>query len=71
MDRGQEPDDDGPDSDTRGDDGVLRLESDDEPELPGLTDEALRLLEVAREELSAEESENPFTPIVPLAISHS
>ncbi len=28
---------------------------DDEPELPGLTDEAKRLLEVAREELEAEE----------------
>jgi len=62
-------DDDGPDSDTRGDDEFYGRESDDEPELPGLTDEALRLLEVAREELSAEESENPFTPIVPLAIS--
>ncbi|WP_442928549.1 polyketide synthase Pks13 [Mycobacterium sp. JS623] len=38
----------------------------DEPELPGLTDEALRLLEVAREELEAEERP---TPIVPLAVS--
>ena len=37
-----------------------------EPELPGLTDEALRLLEVAREELEAEE---PHTPVVPLAVS--
>ncbi|WP_142271504.1 polyketide synthase Pks13 [Mycobacterium sp. AT1] len=37
-----------------------------EPELPGLTDEALRLLEVAREELDAAEA---TTPIVPLAVS--
>ncbi|HKV17981.1 MAG TPA: polyketide synthase Pks13, partial [Mycobacterium sp.] len=35
-------------------------------DLPGLTDEALRLLEVAREELEAEE---PHTPVVPLAVS--
>jgi polyketide synthase 13 len=35
-------------------------------ELPGLTDEALRLLEVAREEL---ESAEPHTPVVPLAVS--
>ncbi|MDY6997193.1 MAG: polyketide synthase Pks13, partial [Actinomycetota bacterium] len=41
----------------------------DEPELPGLTDEALRLLEVAREELAAAEAENPTKPIVPLAVS--
>ncbi len=39
---------------------------DREPELPGLTDEARRLLEVAREELEA--SEQP-TPVVPLAVS--
>ncbi|MFV1363504.1 polyketide synthase Pks13 [Mycolicibacterium elephantis] len=40
--------------------------TDDEPELPGLTDEALRLLEIAREEL--ESAEQP-TPVVPLAVS--
>jgi polyketide synthase 13 len=40
--------------------------SDDEPELPGLTDEAKRLLEVAREELEAEEA---AAPVVPLAVS--
>ncbi|HTI74675.1 MAG TPA: beta-ketoacyl synthase N-terminal-like domain-containing protein, partial [Mycobacterium sp.] len=40
--------------------------SDDEPELPGLTEEALRLLEVAREELEAEEQ---TAPVVPLAVS--
>ncbi|MGB7503882.1 MAG: polyketide synthase Pks13, partial [Mycobacterium sp.] len=38
----------------------------DEPELPGLTDEALRLTEVAREELAAEE---PTAKLVPLAVS--
>jgi polyketide synthase 13 len=43
---------------------------DGEPELPGLTDEALRLLEVAREELEAGQNsgEQP-TPVVPLAVS--
>ncbi|MDT5151738.1 MAG: polyketide synthase 13 [Mycobacterium sp.] len=43
----------------------------DEPELPGLTDEALRLLEVAREELAAEAdaAEEPAKPVVPLAVS--
>ncbi|MCT7661585.1 polyketide synthase Pks13 [Mycobacterium deserti] len=39
---------------------------DDEPELPGMTDEAKRLLELAREELEAEEQP---TPVVPLAVS--
>jgi polyketide synthase 13 len=39
---------------------------DDEPELPGLTDEAKRLLEVAREELEAEDQ---AAPVVPLAVS--
>ncbi|WP_137145033.1 polyketide synthase Pks13 [Mycolicibacterium sp. CR10] len=42
---------------------------DDEPELPGLTDEALRLLEVAREELAAEQAEQPTAKLVPLAVS--
>jgi polyketide synthase 13 len=42
-----------------------------EPELPGLTDEALRLLEVAREELAAEtdSAEQQAKPLVPLAVS--
>ncbi|CAN5569156.1 polyketide synthase Pks13 [soil metagenome] len=40
--------------------------AEDEHELPGLTDEALRLLEVAREELEAEEQPKP---VIPLAIS--
>ncbi|ULE34902.1 polyketide synthase Pks13 [Mycobacterium sp. IDR2000157661] len=39
---------------------------DDEPELPGLTDEALRLLEIAREEL---ESADQPKPVVLLAVS--
>ena len=44
---------------------------DGEPELPGLTDEALRLLEVAREELAASEESGAasLTPVVPLAVS--
>jgi polyketide synthase 13 len=44
---------------------------DDEPELPGLTGEALRLLEVAREELAAAEESGAasFNPVVPLAVS--
>ncbi|MGB0962331.1 MAG: polyketide synthase Pks13 [Mycobacterium sp.] len=46
--------------------------ADDEPELPGLTDEALRLLEVAREELESAEAAAdgaPAAKIVPLAVS--
>ncbi|MCH9730619.1 MAG: acyltransferase domain-containing protein, partial [Actinomycetia bacterium] len=45
------------------------LAVDDEPELPGLTDEALRLLAVAREELAAAQAENPTAELVPLAVS--
>ena len=45
---------------------VAYYDEDAEPELPGLTDEALRLLEVAREEL---ESAEPHTAVVPLAVS--
>ncbi len=40
-----------------------------EPELPGLTDEALRLKEVALQELAAQEEAEPPVPLVPLAIS--
>ena len=52
-------------------DGALAYGSGDgddsaEADLPGLTDEALRLLEVARAELDAAE---PHTPVVPLAVS--
>ncbi len=43
--------------------------SEDDHELPGLTDEALRLLEVAREELDAAEVTDPAKPVVPLAVS--
>ncbi len=38
-------------------------------ELPGLTDEALRLLEAARAELAAAEAAEPTKKIVPLAVS--
>jgi polyketide synthase 13 len=50
---------------------VAARDGEAEPELPGLTDEALRLLEVAREELAAEEAaqEAPAKPLVPLAVS--
>jgi polyketide synthase 13 len=54
--------------------GAAANSSGEEPELPGLTDEALRLLEVAREELAtagedSAEAAEPFKPIVPLAVS--
>jgi polyketide synthase 13 len=44
--------------------------ADEEPELLGLTDEANRLLEIAREELESSQNngEHP-TPVVPLAVS--
>ena len=43
---------------------------DDEAELPELTDEAKRLLEVAREELEAgQNGDQQHTPVVPLAVS--
>jgi len=53
--------------------GVEALDS-DEHELPGLTDEALRLLEVAREELASEvdaaaAAGESAKPLVPLAVS--
>ena len=52
---------------TYGEFGQRAVDADEgDAELPGLTDEAKRLLEVAREELEAEE---PHTPVVPLAIS--
>ncbi|MDP9165616.1 MAG: acyltransferase domain-containing protein, partial [Actinomycetota bacterium] len=56
------------DDDSDDDDDLDRpaVATDDEPELPGLTDEALRLLAAAREELDAAE---PTTPLVPLAVS--
>ncbi|GLP78917.1 polyketide synthase Pks13 [Mycobacterium antarcticum] len=54
--------------DDEDDDGldVPAVAVDAEPGLPGLTDEALRLLEIAREELEA--GDQP-TPVVPLAVS--
>jgi polyketide synthase 13 len=41
----------------------------EEPELPGVTEEALRLKEVALEELAAQESSEPSKPLIPLAVS--
>ncbi len=55
--------------DDRGDDEFYGRVADAEPELPGLTDEALRLLEIAREEFEAEQAQDPVKPIVPLAVS--
>ena len=57
------------DDDDRGGDAFYGRAVEQEPDLPGLTDEALRLLEVARAELAAEQAENPISPVVPLAIS--
>ena len=54
------------------DDGLDRPAAalDDEYELPGITDEAKRLLEIAREELAAgQNSAEQPTPVVPIAIS--
>jgi polyketide synthase 13 len=55
--------------DDYGDPAFTAATFDDEPELPGLTDEALRLLEIAREELAAEQAAAPTKPLVPLAVS--
>ncbi|MGH3675028.1 MAG: polyketide synthase Pks13 [Mycobacterium sp.] len=59
------------DDETAGDElGQHAYDTDDrEPELPGLTDEAKRLKEVALQELEALESQEPHTPVVPLAVS--
>ncbi|MDP7732992.1 polyketide synthase Pks13 [Mycobacterium sp. TY813] len=38
-------------------------------ELPGVTDEALRLKEIALEELAAQEEAEPTKPLIPLAVS--
>ena len=54
--------------DDRGDDEIGVVDSDGQ-ELPGLTDEALRLLEVAREELEAELAAETTNKLVPLAVS--
>jgi polyketide synthase 13 len=56
------------DSDDADDDGLDRpaAAAEDTYELPGMTDEAKRLVEVARQELEA--AEQP-TPLVPLAVS--
>jgi polyketide synthase 13 len=49
-----------------GEDGPTRPGVETEPELPGITEEALRLKEVALEELASEEIS---APLVPLAVS--
>ena len=49
-----------------GDDGHATAVAEEEPELPGVTEEALRLKEIALEELAAEEIP---APLVPLAVS--
>jgi polyketide synthase 13 len=41
----------------------------EEPELPGVTEEALRLKEAALEELAAQEDSEPIKPLIPLAVS--
>ncbi len=41
----------------------------EEPELPGVTAEALRLKEAALEELAAQEAAEPTTPLIPLVVS--
>ncbi|OBA57667.1 polyketide synthase [Mycobacterium sp. 1100029.7] len=40
-----------------------------EPDLPGITDEALELKAAALEELAAQELAEPTTPLIPLAVS--
>jgi polyketide synthase 13 len=42
---------------------------DQESELPGVTEEALRLKEAALEELAAQEDAEPTRPLIPLAVS--
>ncbi|MGA8546010.1 MAG: polyketide synthase Pks13, partial [Mycobacterium sp.] len=49
-----------------GEDGTTAPSVEEEPELPGITEEALRLKEIALEELAAEEVP---VPVVPLAVS--
>ncbi|MFW0153296.1 polyketide synthase Pks13 [Mycobacterium sp. smrl_JER01] len=68
----EDDDDARDDNDARGDDEFYGRVGEDEPELPGLTDEALRLLELAREELAAaadDPAAEPHKPVVPLAVS--
>ncbi|OKH85864.1 polyketide synthase [Mycobacterium sp. ST-F2] len=52
--------------DSRGDAEFYGYETDDEPELPGLTERALELIEAGRAEI---ESAEPVKRIVPLAVS--
>ncbi|OCB36415.1 polyketide synthase [Mycobacterium malmoense] len=41
----------------------------EEPDLPGVTEEALRLKEIALEELAAQEAAEPTKPLIPLVVS--
>ncbi|MCV7352808.1 polyketide synthase Pks13 [Mycobacterium parmense] len=43
--------------------------AEEEYELPGVTEEALRLKEIALEELAAKEAAEPTRPLIPLAVS--
>jgi polyketide synthase 13 len=61
--------DDDDDDEPRHQEFAVAADESDEPELPGLTDEALRLLEVAREELDAADAAEPTKKLVPLAVS--
>ena len=45
------------------------MAEDAEPELPGVTEEALGLKEAALEELAAQEDSEPTKPLIPLAVS--
>ncbi|WP_457149028.1 polyketide synthase Pks13 [Mycobacterium sp. URHB0021] len=68
---GEFVDDDNDDDDHADEYGdTVQVGADGEPELPGLTDEAKRLLELAREELeAAQNDEEQQAPVVPLAVS--
>ncbi|ODR06494.1 polyketide synthase [Mycolicibacillus koreensis] len=50
-------------------DGGAGALAEDEVELPGLTEEALRLKEAALAQLAAREADNPTKPLIPLAVS--
>ncbi|MDG4668326.1 polyketide synthase Pks13 [Mycobacterium sp. 236(2023)] len=65
----EDDDDDDEYGDDARDPDFYGVVADTEPELPGLTDEALRLLEIAREELAQQEADEPRNKLVPLAVS--
>lgn len=57
------------DDESGGGDGEYPAYDEENYELPGLTDEAKRLIEAARAELAAADAENPVKKVVPLAVS--